>query len=128
MGELKTKAIRISTRREEISPTKRVMRFGRSGKLNARYVEPYEILKKVGTLVYRLALPPTLSRVHNVFYVLQLRKYISNPSHILEDQPIEVKENLSVEEVPLRIMDHTEQVLRRRTILCVKVQWTNHTL
>ncbi|XP_071923294.1 uncharacterized protein [Coffea arabica] len=109
------------------SPTKGVMRFGRSSKLSPRYVRPYEILDKVGPLAYRLALPPALSRIHNVFHVSQLRRYVSDPSHILEDQSVEVKENLSVEEVPLRIVDRKDQVLRRRTIPYVKVQWTNHT-
>ena len=111
----------------KVSPTKGVMRFGRSGKLSPRYMGPYEILDGVGPLAYRLALPPALSRIHNVFHVSQLRRYVSEPSHILEDQPVEVKENLSVEEVPLRIVDQKNQVLRRRTIPYVKVQWTNHT-
>ena len=110
----------------KVSPTKGVMRFGRSGKLNPRYVGPYEILDRVGPLAYRLALPPALSGIHNVFHVSQLRKYVSGPSHILKDQPIEVRENLSVEEVSLRIMDRKDQILRRRTIPYVKVQWTNH--
>nr|XP_027098921.1 uncharacterized protein LOC113718204 [Coffea arabica] len=119
--------IKIIRERLKVSPTKGVMRFERSRKLNSRYVGPYEILDKIGPLAYRLALPPALSRIHNVFHVSQLRKYVSDPSHILEDQPIEVKENLSVEEVPLRIVDRKDQVLRRRIIPYVKVQWTNHT-
>ncbi|XP_027152088.1 uncharacterized protein LOC113752155 [Coffea eugenioides] len=102
------------------------MRFGKSGKLSPRYVGPSEILDRVGPLAYRLALPPILSRIHNVFHVSQLRKYVLDPSHILEDQLVEVKKNLSVEEVPLRIVDRKDQVLRRRTIPYVKVQWTNH--
>ena len=131
MGKFQKETFRVSTKRKcvylKVSPTKGVMRFERSRKLNSRYVGPYEILDKVGPLAYRLALPPVLSRIHNVFHVSQLRKYVSNPSHILEDQPIEVKENLSVEEVPLRIVDRKDQVLRRRIIPYVKVQWTNHT-
>ena len=57
----------------------------------------------------------------------QLRKYVSDPSHILGDQPIKVRENLSVDEIPLKIVDQKDQVLRIRTIPYVKVQWTNHT-
>ena len=111
----------------KVSPTKGVMRLGRGGKLNLRYVGPYEILDRVGPLAYRLALPPALLGIHNVFHVSQLRKYVSDSSHILEDKPIKVRENLSGEKVPLKIVDHKHQVLRRRTIPYVKVQWTNHT-
>ena len=57
-----------------ISPMKGVMQFGKRGKLSARYVGLFEILDRVGELAYKLALPPSLSRVHNVFHVLQLRK------------------------------------------------------
>ncbi|XP_073131840.1 uncharacterized protein [Henckelia pumila] len=111
----------------KVSPMKGVIRFGKNGKLNPRYVGPFEILDKVGTLAYRLALPPDMSRSHNVFHVSQLRKYISDPSHVLESAPLIIEGNLNeelkYEEVPIRILD---QVLRRRTIPYVKVQWSNH--
>ena len=130
MDGLKKETFRIATMKKKciLDLTKKVMRFGRSGKLSPKYVGSYKIREKVGHLSYRLALPPTLSRIHNIFHFSQLRKYVSDSSHILEDQPIEVKENLAVEEVPLRIVDRKDQVLRRRTIPYVKVQWTNHTL
>ena len=92
-----------------------------------RYVGPYEILDRVGSLAYQLVLPPALVRIHNIFHVFQLRKCVPDPSHILEEQPIEVTENLSVEGVPLRIVDRKHQILSRRTIPYMKVQWTNHT-
>ena len=103
------------------------MRFGKSGKLSPRYVGPYEILERVGDVAYRLALPPTLSKLHDVFHVSQLRKYISDPSHVLDVESLQVREDLSYEEVPVRIVDHKNQVLRRRTIPYVKIQWSNHT-
>ncbi|XP_073019301.1 uncharacterized protein [Primulina eburnea] len=107
------------------------IRFNKAGKLNPRYVGPFEILEKVGTLAYRLALPPDMSRIHNVFHVSQLRRYISDPSHILETGPLLVESNLNeelkYEEIPIRIVDFKDQILRRRTIPCVKVQWSNHT-
>ncbi|XP_073030646.1 uncharacterized protein [Primulina eburnea] len=115
----------------KVSPMKGVIRFNKTGKLNPRYVGPFEILEKVGTLAYRLALPPDMSRIHNVFHVSQLRRHIADPSHILEAEPLLVEGNLNeelkYEEIPNRIVDNKDQVLRRRTIPYVKVQWSNHT-
>ena len=56
--------------------------------MRPRYIGPYEIIARVGTVAYRLDLPPELSKVHNVFHVSMLRKYIPNPSHVLRDQPV----------------------------------------
>ncbi|KAL5568108.1 hypothetical protein UlMin_024683 [Ulmus minor] len=82
----------------KVAPMKGVMQFGKKGKLSPRYIEPFEILERIGKVAYRLALPPELSSVHNVFHVSMLRKYISDPSHVLESEPIEVHENLTYEE------------------------------
>ncbi|KAL0401905.1 UNVERIFIED_CONTAM: hypothetical protein Slati_4220400, partial [Sesamum latifolium] len=82
-----------------VSPTRGVMRFGEKGKLSSRYIGPFEYLTK----------------------------YLSDPSHVLEPEPLLLKENLNYEEFPLRIVDRKEQVLRRRSIPYVKVQWSNHT-
>ncbi|XP_075483599.1 uncharacterized protein LOC142523752 [Primulina tabacum] len=109
---------------------KGVVRFSKAGKLNPRYVGPFEISEKVGTLAYRLALPPNMSGIHNVFHVSQLRKYISDPSHVLEVEPLIIESNLGeelkYEEVPIRVVDTKNQVLRRRIIPYIKVQWSNH--
>ncbi|XP_073307232.1 uncharacterized protein [Primulina huaijiensis] len=98
----------------KVSPMKGVVRFSKAGKLNPRYVGPFEILEKVGTLAYRLALPPNMSRIHNVFHVSQLRKYISDPSHVLEVEPLMIESNLGeelkYEEIPIRIVDTKDQV------------------
>ncbi|XP_073272604.1 uncharacterized protein [Primulina huaijiensis] len=110
---------------------KGVVRFIKSGKLNPRYVGPFEILERIGTLAYRLALSPDMSRIHNVFQVSQLRRYIPDSSHILEVSPLLLDDNLNkelnYEEVHIRIVDTKEQVLRHRTIPYVKIQWYNHT-
>ena len=87
---------------------------------------PYEIIARVGTVAYRLDLPQELSKVHNVFHVSMLRKYIPDPSHVLRDQPVHLKENLTYEETPVQIVDSKEQVLRSKAIPLVKVLWKNH--
>ncbi|XP_028096695.1 uncharacterized protein LOC114296588 [Camellia sinensis] len=110
----------------KVSPMKGVMRFGVRGKLSPRFVGPFEVLDRVREVTYRLALPPSLAGVHNVFHVSMLRKYIPDPSHVINHTPLQFKENLNYEEHPIRIVDRNEQVLRRRVIHYVKVQWSNH--
>ena len=90
---------------------KGVLRFGRRGKLRPRYIGPYEIISRVGTVAYRLDLPPELSKVHNVFHISMLRKYIQDPSHVLKDHPVELKDNLTYKEQPMQIVDCREQIL-----------------
>ena len=61
----------------KVSPWKKVMRFGENGKLNPRFIGPYEVKEKVGPVAYRLALPPELENIYNVFHVSMLRRYIA---------------------------------------------------
>ena len=68
----------------KVSPMKGVMRFGKKGKLAPRYIGPFEIRSRVGEVAYRLVLLPELSRIHPVFHVSMLRKYILNPSCVLQ--------------------------------------------
>ena len=82
----------------KLSPWKGVLRFGRKGKLSARYIGPYEILERVGLAAYRFALLVDMSKMHNVLHVSVLRKYIPDFTHVLDVQPIELKEDLSYEE------------------------------
>ncbi|XP_024177842.1 uncharacterized protein LOC112183735 [Rosa chinensis] len=110
----------------KLSPWKGVVRFGKRGKLSLRYIGPYEIEERVGLVAYRLALPPQLSRLHDVFHVSMLRKYIADPSHVLPTQPITLREDLSYEEELVQILDRREQVLRSKVIPLVKVLWRNH--
>ena len=91
-------SLRWAIRSSSKFPLGKVLRFGRRGKRRPRYIEPYEIITRVGTVAYRLDLPPQLSKVHNVFHVSMLRKYIPDPSHVLRDQPIELKDNLTYKE------------------------------
>ena len=68
----------------KLSPWKGVVRFGKRGKLNPRYIGPFEIVERIGLVAYRLDLPEEFSLVHNVFHISMLRKYIPDPSHVLE--------------------------------------------
>ncbi|KAL6138341.1 hypothetical protein ACLB2K_063624 [Fragaria x ananassa] len=83
-------------------------------------------LERVGSLAYRLALPSKLSRIHNVFHVSMLRKYIADPSHVLEEQPISLQKDLSYEKELVQILDWKEQVLRSKSFPLVKVLWRSH--
>ena len=110
----------------KVAPYKHVMRFGRQGKLAPRFIGPFEILEIVGKVAYRLALPPSMDRVHNVFHISLLRKYISDPSHVLKSDDVELKEDLAYEEQPVQILDRKIKELRNKTIPLVKVLWKNH--
>ncbi|KAL5567769.1 hypothetical protein UlMin_024344 [Ulmus minor] len=105
---------------------KGVMQFGKKGKLSPSYIGPFEIRERIGKVAYRLPLPPELSSVHNVFHVSMLRKYISDPSHVLESEPIEVHKDLTYEEQPVQILDRKDMTLRNKVIPLVKVLWRNH--
>ena len=102
------------------------MRFRKKGKLSLRYIGPFEILERVGNVAYKLALPQELAYVHNVFHVSMLKKYISDSSHVLNHEPIEVHEDLTYEERPVRMLAREEKVLRNKVIPLVKVLWRNH--
>ena len=81
----------------------------------------FEILEKVDTVAYRLAIPPSLSGVHEVFHVSMLRKYTPNPAHVVDWGGIVVNTDGTFKEGPLRIIDSQDQVLRRKTVRLVKV-------
>ncbi|KAL5553746.1 hypothetical protein UlMin_041147 [Ulmus minor] len=97
-----------------------------AGKLSPRYIGPFEILERIGKVAYKLALPSELASVHNVFHVSMLRKYVSDPSHVLESEPIEVREDLTYQEQPVQILDRKDKALRNKVIPLVKVLWRNH--
>ena len=110
----------------KISPRRGLMRFGKSEKLSPRFIGPFKILERIGEVAYQLALPPQLSGVHDVFYVSMLRKYEPDPSHVLEWTDVEVDEDASYEERPVRVLDRRYQVLRGKTIPLVIVLWKHH--
>ncbi|KAA0050682.1 pol protein [Cucumis melo var. makuwa] len=110
----------------KVAPMKGVLRFERRGKLSPRFVGPFEILERIGPVAYRLALPPSLSVVHDVFHVSMLRKYVPDPSHVVDYEPLEIDENLSYAEQPVEVLAREMKMLRNREIPLVKVIWRNH--
>ena len=69
---------------------------------------PYVIVERIWEVAYRLRLPPELARIHDVFHVSMLRKYMEDPSHVLRDQPVELEEDLTYEERPVQIVDRKD--------------------
>ncbi|XP_031116634.1 uncharacterized protein LOC116020292 [Ipomoea triloba] len=102
------------------------MRFGKKGELSPRFIGPYEVLERVGTVAYRLALPAELDRVHDIFHVSQLKKYVYDASHVIPPEILDLDETLSYEEKPVRIMDSKTRETRRKAVKLVKVCWSNH--
>jgi len=111
----------------KVSPNKGVVRFGVKGKLSPRYIGPFPILECVGKLAYRLELPNSMRGVHNVFHVSMLRKYLRDPEQHMTLEPETIKEDLTFEARPVRILEEADKVLRRRTLKYLKVLWTNQT-
>ncbi|KAL0347940.1 UNVERIFIED_CONTAM: hypothetical protein Sangu_1021800 [Sesamum angustifolium] len=110
----------------KVSPWWGILRFGKKRKLSPRYIGPYEILERVGPLAYRLALPAELLQIHDVFHVSMLRRYRSDPSHILREPEIEISEELTYVEEPIEILDRSIKNLRNKEIPMVKVRWSYH--
>ena len=107
----------------KVSPIKGVVRFGKKGKLSARYINHFEILERVGVMAYRLALPPNLSMVNSVFHISMLRKYVPDPSHVITSQDVQLDQDLSYEEELVAILNTQVKKLRSKEIPSVKVLW-----
>ena len=107
----------------KVMPKKGVVRFGKRGKLSPRFIGPFKILERVGTIACQLALPPSTSGVHEVFRVSMLRKYTPNPAHVVDWGEIEFDTDGTFEEGLVCIMDSRDQVLRRKTLRLVRVLW-----
>ena len=104
-------------------PKRGVVRFGKRGKLSSRFIGPFEILERVDTVAYRLALPPNMSGVHEVFHVSMLRKYTPDPAHVVDWGEIEVDTDETFEEGPVCILDRQDKVLWRKIVRLVRVLW-----
>ncbi|XP_075504478.1 uncharacterized protein LOC142541914 [Primulina tabacum] len=110
----------------KVTPMRGVIGFGKKGKLSPRYIWPFEILERVGTLAYRVAMPLNLAGVHNVFHISMVRKYMLNLSHVMNFEPLQLTPNQTFEERPTQISDRYERRLWNKVIQMVKVKWLNH--
>ncbi|GJW53553.1 putative reverse transcriptase domain-containing protein [Tanacetum coccineum] len=109
----------------KVSPWKGVIRFGKWRKLNPRYIGPFKIIAKVGTLAYRLELPDQLSRVHNTFHVSNLKKcFVDEPLAILLEK-IQIDDKLNFIEELVKIIDREIKRLKQSRIPIVKVHWNS---
>ncbi|GJR36802.1 putative reverse transcriptase domain-containing protein [Tanacetum coccineum] len=109
----------------KVSPWKGVVRFGKRGKLNPRYVRPFKVLKKVGAVAYKLELPQELSRVHNTFHVSNLKKCYSDDPLAVPLEGLHVDDKLYFVEEPVEIMDREVKQLRRSRVPIIKVRWNS---
>ncbi|XP_071933837.1 uncharacterized protein [Coffea arabica] len=110
----------------KITSLKASLMAGRGKKLHLRFVGPYKVLQRVANVAYKLELPPSLSRIHNVLHVSILKKYYPNPSHVLQLESIEIDETLTYEEKSLKLLDRKVKELGNKQIPLVKVLWRNH--
>ncbi|GKA08858.1 putative reverse transcriptase domain-containing protein [Tanacetum coccineum] len=106
-----------------VSPWKGVIRFGKRGKLNPRYIGHFKILARVGTVANRLKLPKQLSRVHSTFYVSNLKKCLSDETLVIPFDEIQIDDKLYFVEGPVEIMDREVKHLKQSRIAIVKVRW-----
>ncbi|TYK23701.1 pol protein [Cucumis melo var. makuwa] len=95
-------------------------------KLNPRFVRSFEILERIDPIAYCLVLPLSFSTIHDAFHVSMLRKYVADPTHIIDFGPLQINENLSYEEQPVEILAREVKMVHNRGTTLVKVLWRNH--
>ena len=110
----------------KVSSWRKILRFGKKGKLSLRFIGPYEVLERISPVAYRLALPLELANLHDVFHVSILQRYRSDESHILPVQEIQVQEDLSYDEESKAIMTREVKQLQNKQVPLVKVFWQHH--
>jgi hypothetical protein len=110
----------------KVSPMRSVKRFNMKGKLAPRYVGPFKVLKRYGEVAYQLELPKSLSGVHDVLYVSQLKKCLCVPEEQIPLEELTVKEDLTYEEFPVKILETAKRVTRSRVIKMCKILWNRY--
>ncbi|KAI3827726.1 hypothetical protein L1987_01809 [Smallanthus sonchifolius] len=109
----------------KVSPWKGVARFGNHGKLNSRYIGPFEILARVGPVAYKLKLPQEISNVHDTFHVSNLKKCLLDETLIIPPDEIHIDDKLHFVEEPIEVIDWKVQKTRRSRVKLVKVHWNS---
>ena len=112
----------------KVSPITSVAKSLKPKKLHPRYIGPFQILDQIGPVAYKLALPPNLSQIHDVFHISHLKKYQPDPTHVIHHESMQVQDNLTYTVKPEQIVDHEVKQLRNKKILLVKVVWQNSTV
>ncbi|GKD94223.1 putative reverse transcriptase domain-containing protein [Tanacetum coccineum] len=109
----------------KVSPWKGVVRFGKRGKLNPRYVRPFKVLARVGKVAYNLELPQELSKVHHTFHVSNLKKWYADEPLAMPLEGVHIDDTLQFMEEPIEIMEREIKRLKRSRIPLVKVRWNS---
>ena len=125
-ADLKRKDIEYEVRDKvimKVSPWRKIIRFGKKGKLSPRFIGSYEILERIGIVAYRLALPSELAKLHNVFHVSMLQKYRYDESYILPIQDVQVQSYFTYDEIPKAILSREVKQLRNKQVPLVQVLW-----
>jgi hypothetical protein len=110
----------------KVSPLHGMRRFKVKGKLSPRFIGPFRIFRRVGEMTYQLELPDSLSDVHNVFHVSQLKKCLRVPEEQLPMEELSVQGDLTYTEYPTKILNTLTRVTRNKVIKMCKVQWSHH--
>jgi len=110
-----------------VTQTTGVGRALRSRKLSPKFLGPYQISRRIGPVTYEIALPPQLANLHPVFHVSQLRKYVFDPSHVLEADDVQIREDLTMEVPPITLEDSKVEKRQGKSVRLVKVIWDRRT-
>jgi ribonuclease HI len=109
----------------KVSPWKGTVRFGKRGKLNPRYIGPFEIVQRVGPVAYKLNLPVELGNIHNTFHVSMLKKCLADvPATVVPIKDVQIDDSLNITDEPIEILDRHHKQTRHNKVPLVKVHWS----